>query len=163
MLGDQCGDRGFKALKQTVKLHYKLGNYKHMMDAYREMLTYIRSVSTTSLILFQAVLVKTWSCCKSSTRLPWKHWKRPKMRLVPSIRSTRNVNWIDIYLLFPEKDTSMRHLKPHVLMMDRWVVQRLWFKTNLKLCKLWFDMGEYGRMNKVKSMYPHCALCLPLY
>ncbi len=46
MLGDQCGDRGFKALKQTVKLHYKLGNYKHMMDAYREMLTYIKSAVT---------------------------------------------------------------------------------------------------------------------
>ena len=27
--------------------------------------------------------------------------------------------------------------------------QRLWFKTNLKLCKLWFDLGEYGRMAKV--------------
>ncbi|KAK1404139.1 hypothetical protein POM88_003744 [Heracleum sosnowskyi] len=26
--------------------------------------------------------------------------------------------------------------------------ERLWFKTNLKLCKIWFDMGEYGRMNK---------------
>lgn len=29
------------------------------------------------------------------------------------------------------------------------VKQRLWFKTNLKLCKIWFDMGEYGRMSKV--------------
>lgn len=30
--------------------------------------------------------------------------------------------------------------------------QRLWFKTNLKLCKIWFDMREYGRMNKVPSV-----------
>lgn len=35
----------------------------------------------------------------------------------------------------------------HVLSL--FVVQRLWFKTNLKLCKIWFDMGEYGRMSKV--------------
>lgn len=38
--------RGFKALKQTVKLYYKLGRYKEMMDAYRDMLTYIKSAVT---------------------------------------------------------------------------------------------------------------------
>lgn len=38
--------RGFKALKQTVKLYYKLGRYKEMMEAYRVMLTYIKSAVT---------------------------------------------------------------------------------------------------------------------
>jgi len=38
--------RGFKALKQTVKLYYKLGKFKEMMDSYREMLTYIKSAVT---------------------------------------------------------------------------------------------------------------------
>lgn len=38
--------RGFKALKQTVKLYYRLGKYKEMMDSYRVMLTYIRSAVT---------------------------------------------------------------------------------------------------------------------
>jgi len=38
--------RGFKALKQTVKLYYKLGKYKEMMDSYRVMLTYIKSAVT---------------------------------------------------------------------------------------------------------------------
>jgi hypothetical protein len=38
--------RGFKALKQTVKLYYRLGRYSEMMDAYREMLTYIKSAVT---------------------------------------------------------------------------------------------------------------------
>lgn len=33
-------------MKQTVKLHYRIGNYKEMMDAYREMLTYIKSAVT---------------------------------------------------------------------------------------------------------------------
>ncbi|MBA0674702.1 hypothetical protein Goari_016283 [Gossypium aridum] len=37
---------GFKALKQTVKLYYRLGKYKEMMDSYREMLTYIKSAVT---------------------------------------------------------------------------------------------------------------------
>lgn len=39
-------NRGFKALKQTVKLYYRLGKYKEMMEAYREMLTYIKSAVT---------------------------------------------------------------------------------------------------------------------
>ncbi len=30
-----CDCRGFKALKQLVKLHYKLGQYSKMMDSYR--------------------------------------------------------------------------------------------------------------------------------
>lgn len=38
--------RGFKALKQTVKLYYRLGRYKEMMEAYRVMLTYIKSAVT---------------------------------------------------------------------------------------------------------------------
>lgn len=38
--------RGFKALKQTVKLYYKLVKYKEMMLAYRDMLTYIKSAVT---------------------------------------------------------------------------------------------------------------------
>lgn len=38
--------RGFKALKQTVKLYYRLGKYKEMMESYRVMLTYIRSAVT---------------------------------------------------------------------------------------------------------------------
>lgn len=45
-LSDWYVVRGFKALKQTVKLHYRIGNYKQMMDAYREMLTYIKSAVT---------------------------------------------------------------------------------------------------------------------
>lgn len=38
--------RGFKALKQTVKIYYRLGRFKQMMDSYREMLTYIISAVT---------------------------------------------------------------------------------------------------------------------
>lgn len=30
-----CRCRGFKALKQTVKLYFKLGNHEKMMGSYR--------------------------------------------------------------------------------------------------------------------------------
>ena len=34
---------------------------------------------------------------------------------------------------------------------------RLWFKTNLKLCKLWFDLREYGRMAKIiRDLHRSC-------
>jgi hypothetical protein len=33
------------------------------------------------------------------------------------------------------------------------ILQRLWFKTNLKLCKIFFDIGEYGRMSKVTFFF----------
>lgn len=33
--GWRGGGRGFKSLKQIVKLHYKLGNREQMMDSYR--------------------------------------------------------------------------------------------------------------------------------
>ena len=37
------------------------------------------------------------------------------------------------------------------------VLIRLWFKTNLKLCKLWFDMKEFSRMSKMlKVLHKSC-------
>ncbi|KAK4377840.1 hypothetical protein RND71_004136 [Anisodus tanguticus] len=82
---------GFKDLKQTVKIHYRLGRYKEMMDAYREMLTYIKSAVTQNY-----------------------------------------------------SENALAQL-------------RLWFKTNLKLCKIWFDLGEYGKMSKIlKELHRSC-------
>ncbi|CAD5177662.1 unnamed protein product [Musa acuminata subsp. malaccensis] len=35
--------------------------------------------------------------------------------------------------------------------------KRLWFKTNLKLCTIWFDMREYGQMGKIlKELHKSC-------
>mmetsp|Transcript_33556 Transcript_33556/g.99906 ORF Transcript_33556/g.99906 Transcript_33556/m.99906 type:complete len:438 (-) Transcript_33556:1484-2797(-) len=40
------GEWGFKALKQLVKLYYKMKRYDKMMESYRNMLTYIESAVT---------------------------------------------------------------------------------------------------------------------
>uniref|UniRef100_A0A7S0RGH7 COP9 signalosome complex subunit 2 n=1 Tax=Chlamydomonas leiostraca TaxID=1034604 RepID=A0A7S0RGH7_9CHLO len=45
MEGDK-GEWGFKALKQLVKVYYKIKKYDKMMDAYRKMLTYVDSAVT---------------------------------------------------------------------------------------------------------------------
>lgn len=41
------GEWGFKALKQVVKLYYKMGQADKMMDAYRQMLLYVDSAAVT--------------------------------------------------------------------------------------------------------------------
>ena len=40
------GEWGFKALKQMVKINYKLQQYDKMMKRYTELLTYIKSAVT---------------------------------------------------------------------------------------------------------------------
>ena len=40
------GDWGFKALKQTVKLLFRLGRFEEMMSTYQTMLSYIKAAVT---------------------------------------------------------------------------------------------------------------------
>ena len=37
--------------------------------------------------------------------------------------------------------------------------ERLWFKTNLKLCKLWFESGDYGKLSSIlEDLHASCML-----
>eukprot|EP00123_Amoebidium_parasiticum_P013676 comp22092_c0_seq1/m.32218 comp22092_c0_seq1/g.32218 ORF comp22092_c0_seq1/g.32218 comp22092_c0_seq1/m.32218 type:complete len:441 (-) comp22092_c0_seq1:562-1884(-) len=45
-LQTEKGEWGFKALKQSVKLNFKLARYDVMMEKYKELLTYIKSAVT---------------------------------------------------------------------------------------------------------------------
>ncbi|KAJ8967243.1 hypothetical protein NQ317_010823 [Molorchus minor] len=40
------GEWGFKALKQMIKINFKLGNFEEMMTRYKQLLTYIKSAVT---------------------------------------------------------------------------------------------------------------------
>ncbi|CAA2991044.1 COP9 signalosome complex subunit 2, partial [Olea europaea subsp. europaea] len=114
---------GFKALKQTVKLYYKLGKYKEMMLAYRDMLTYIKSAVTRNY---------SEKCINN---------------IMDFISGSAGQNF---NLLKEFYQTTLKAL-------EEAKNERLWFKTNLKLCKIWFDMGEYGRMNKIlKELHKSC-------
>lgn len=42
-LEQEKGEWGFRALKQMIKIHFKLANYAEMMKRYKELLTYIKS------------------------------------------------------------------------------------------------------------------------
>ncbi|KAH0454613.1 hypothetical protein IEQ34_016537 [Dendrobium chrysotoxum] len=114
---------GFKALKQTVKLYYRLGKYKEMMESYREMLTYIKSAVTRNY---------SEKCINN---------------IMDFVSGPAGQNF---GLLQEFYQTTLKAL-------EEAKNERLWFKTNLKLCKIWFDVGEYGKMNKIlKELHKSC-------
>lgn len=116
-------DWGFKALKQTVKLYYKLGKFKEMMDSYREMLTYIKSAVTRNY---------SEKCING---------------IMDFVSGSASQNFSLLQEFYQTTLKALEEAKN----------ERLWFKTNLKLCKIWFDMGEYGRMSKIlKELHKSC-------
>ncbi|GJX75137.1 COP9 signalosome complex subunit 2, partial [Tanacetum coccineum] len=116
-------DSNFKALKQTLKLYYRLGRYKEMTNAYREMLTYIKSAVTRN------------------------YSEKSVNNIMDFVSGSASQN---IGLLQEFYQATLKAL-------EEAKNERLWFKTNLKLCNIWFDMGEYGRMNKIlKELYKSC-------
>mmetsp|Transcript_37145 Transcript_37145/g.116911 ORF Transcript_37145/g.116911 Transcript_37145/m.116911 type:complete len:438 (-) Transcript_37145:88-1401(-) len=120
---NEKGEWGFKALKQTVKLHFRLGSFDAMMEAYREMLTYIKSAVTRNY---------SEKCINS---------------ILDFVSNSSNMDLLQQFY-----ETTLGAL-------GEANNERLWFKTNLKLCKLWFDMKEYGRMSKIlKDLHKSCQL-----
>ncbi|AEC07920.1 COP9 signalosome complex subunit 2 [Arabidopsis thaliana] len=116
-------DWGFKALKQTVKIYYRLGKYKEMMEAYTEMLTYIKSAVTRNY---------SEKCINNI------------MDFVSGSASQNTGLLQEFY------QTTLKAL-------EEAKNERLWFKTNLKLCNIWFDIGEYRRMTKIlKELHKSC-------
>lgn len=115
------GEWGFKALKQIVTLHFKLGSHLEMMKSYREMLTYVRSAVT----------------------------RNYGEKVINSILDVVSVS-SDMNLLQEFYETTLHSL-------EEARNERLWFKTNLKLCKLWFSRKEFGRVAKIlKELYKSC-------
>ncbi|XP_038980712.1 COP9 signalosome complex subunit 2-like isoform X2 [Phoenix dactylifera] len=109
----------FKALKQTVKLYYRLGGYKEMMEAYSVMLMYIKSAVTRNY---------SEKCINN---------------IMDFVSGSASQN---LSLLQEFYQTTLKALE-----------ERLWFKMNLKLCKIWFDMGEYGWMSMLlKELHKSC-------
>ncbi|KMZ59086.1 COP9 signalosome complex subunit 2 [Zostera marina] len=114
---------GFKALKQTVKLYYRLGKYKEMMETYRVMLTYIKSAVTRNY---------SEKCINN---------------IMDFVSGSASQNF----------DLLQEFYQTTLKVLEEAKNERLWFKTNLKLCKIWFDMREYGRMNKIlKELHKSC-------
>lgn len=133
--------RGFKALKQTVKLYYKLGKYKEMMDAYRDMLTYIKSAVTRN--YSEKCINNIMDFISGSAGQNFSLLQEFYQTTLKALEEAKN----------EVKNLFHLNLASNIVICEKIhlssFLQRLWFKTNLKLCKIWFDIGEYGRMSKV--------------
>lgn len=117
----RCFSRGFKALKQLTKLHFRLNNPSAMLARYRQMLGYVKTAVTRN--------------CSEKV-----------INSVLDFVSTSEAP----ELLAEFYETTLRAL-------EEAKNERLWFKTQLKLGKLWSDQHEYGRLAKIlRELHRSC-------
>uniref|UniRef100_A0A182SWF1 COP9 signalosome complex subunit 2 n=1 Tax=Anopheles maculatus TaxID=74869 RepID=A0A182SWF1_9DIPT len=144
------GEWGFKALKQMIKLNFKLQNYQEMMARYKQLLTYIKSAVTRN------------------------HSEKSINSILDYISTSKNVSKCDIKSVLDAEESLLLTLSAcpnHPLQME--LLQnfyettlealkdakndRLWFKTNTKLGKLYFDRNDFGKLQKIlKQLHQSC-------
>ncbi|XP_050497459.1 COP9 signalosome complex subunit 2 isoform X1 [Diabrotica virgifera virgifera] len=117
------GEWGFKALKQMIKINFKLGNFEEMMTRYKQLLTYIKSAVTRN------------------------HSEKSINSILDYISTSRNVS---MELLQNFYETTLEALKDAKN-------DRLWFKTNTKLGKLYYDREDFIKLAKIlKQLHQSC-------
>ncbi|XP_065356865.1 COP9 signalosome complex subunit 2 [Calliphora vicina] len=115
------GEWGFKALKQMIKINFKLNNYGEMMVRYQQLLTYIKSAVTRN------------------------HSEKSINSILDYISTSKNMELLQNFY-----ETTLEALKDAKN-------DRLWFKTNTKLGKLYFDRSEFGKLQKIlKQLHSSC-------
>ncbi|CAG7731813.1 unnamed protein product [Allacma fusca] len=118
---NEKGEWGFKALKQMIKINFKLNNYQEMMTRYKQLLTYIKMAVTRN------------------------HSEKSINSILDYISTSKNMTLLqDFY------ETTLDALKDAKN-------DRLWFKTNTKLGKLYYDRGDFQRLAKIlKQLHQSC-------
>ncbi|KAK6189001.1 hypothetical protein SNE40_005061 [Patella caerulea] len=115
------GEWGFKALKQMIKINFKLNNYDEMMARYKQLLLYIKSAVT-------------------------RNYSEKSINSILDYISTSK----QMELLQNFYETTLDALKEAKN-------ERLWFKTNTKLGKLYYDRSEYTKLQKIlKQLHQSC-------
>ncbi|NXT23934.1 CSN2 protein, partial [Syrrhaptes paradoxus] len=132
-LEGEKGEWGFKALKQMIKINFKLTNFPEMMNRYKQLLTYIRSAVT-------------------------RNYSEKSINSILDYISTSKQNsdfLCQMDLLQEFYETTLEALKDAKN-------DRLWFKTNTKLGKLYLEREEYGKLQKIlRQLHQSCQV--PLY
>ncbi|KAI5710924.1 COP9 signalosome complex subunit 2 [Diaphorina citri] len=115
------GEWGFKALKQMIKINFKLSNYKEMMSRYKQLLLYIKSAVTRN------------------------YSEKSINSILDYISTSKNMELLqDFY------ETTLEALKDAKN-------DRLWFKTNTKLGKLYFDREDFNKLSRIlKQLHQSC-------
>ncbi|XP_003741080.1 COP9 signalosome complex subunit 2 [Galendromus occidentalis] len=119
--GGQKGDYGFKALKQMVKINFRLGQYEEMMSRYKQLLSYIRTAVTRNY-------------------------------------SEKSINSILDYISTSKRMQLLQEFYEVTLdALKDAKNDRLWFKTNTKLGKLYLDREEYPKLQRIlKQLHLSC-------
>uniref|UniRef100_A0A8D2PPP9 COP9 signalosome complex subunit 2 n=1 Tax=Zosterops lateralis melanops TaxID=1220523 RepID=A0A8D2PPP9_ZOSLA len=127
-LEGEKGEWGFKALKQMIKINFKLTNFPEMMNRYKQLLTYIRSAVT-------------------------RNYSEKSINSILDYISTSKQNsdfLCQMDLLQEFYETTLEALKDAKN-------DRLWFKTNTKLGKLYLEREEYGKLQKIlRQLHQSC-------
>ena len=119
--GKDKGEWGFKALKQMIKINFKLGHFDEMMKRYQQLLTYIKSAVT-------------------------RNYSEKSINSILDYISTSK----QMELLQNFYETTLDALKEAKN-------ERLWFKTNTKLGKLYYDREDYNKLQKIlKQLHLSC-------
>ncbi|RWS28787.1 COP9 signalosome complex subunit 2-like protein [Leptotrombidium deliense] len=119
--GGEKGEWGFKALKQMIKINFRLAKYGEMMVRYKQLLTYIKSAVT-------------------------RNYSEKSINSILDYISTSK----QMELLQEFYETTLEALKDAKN-------DRLWFKTNTKLGKLYYDREEYTKLAKIlKQLNQSC-------
>ncbi|CAC5388823.1 COPS2 [Mytilus coruscus] len=119
--GKEKGEWGFKALKQMIKINFKLGHFDEMMRRYQQLLTYIKSAVT-------------------------RNYSEKSINSILDYISTSK----QMELLQNFYETTLDALKEAKN-------ERLWFKTNTKLGKLYYDREDYNKLQKIlKQLHQSC-------
>ncbi|KAH9406772.1 PREDICTED: COP9 signalosome complex subunit 2-like [Rhagoletis zephyria] len=115
------GEWGFKALKQMIKINFKLQNFNEMMNRYKVFLTYIKSAVTRN------------------------YSEKSINSILDYISTSKNMELLQNFY-----ETTLEALKDAKN-------ERLWFKTNIKLGKLYFDVQDYKKLSKIlKQLHLSC-------
>ncbi|XP_067874039.1 COP9 signalosome complex subunit 2 isoform X1 [Heterodontus francisci] len=150
-LEGEKGEWGFKALKQMIKINFKLGNYPEMMNRYKQLLTYIRSAVT-----------RNYSEKSINSILDYISTSKQQQKSMKRQGSSGGIAETDLKACFGGEAESKMDLLQEFYETTLEALKdakndRLWFKTNTKLGKLYLEREEFGKLQKIlRQLHQSC-------
>ncbi|XP_065323502.1 COP9 signalosome complex subunit 2-like isoform X2 [Gordionus sp. m RMFG-2023] len=146
--GNEKGEWGFKALKQMIKIYFKRGQYEKMMHRYKQLLTYIKSAVTRN--YSEKSINSILDYISSYSGPANSNLGKDNFNKAFELNRKNNEHLKNLDLLQEFYEATLQALKEAKN-------ERLWFKTNTKLGKLYFDRGEYNKIFKIiRQLHQSC-------
>ncbi|KAH8274113.1 hypothetical protein KR044_010899 [Drosophila immigrans] len=135
------GEWGFKALKQMIKINFRLCNYEEMMVRYKQLLTYIKSAVTRNHSEKSINSILDYISTSKNVSKYKLRFRRACLQCQLPFQMALLQNFYETTL------DALRDAKN----------DRLWFKTNTKLGKLYFDRSDFTKLQKIlKQLHSSC-------